>query len=150
MLDNIVTHEFRDPDIVRELKRTVVDRAERALAREVAAAEQMILDETPVPYDDWPEPQKGRALVNGRIARRLLHTRCRNNAHLHATLALLRTRYGQGVKLDELTTPQIRAAYHEAKTVVDTFLARLGDYDFWYLNGDTRDRLEQAANGRVS
>lgn len=144
MAGSIVTHEFRDPDVVAELKRTMNDRLEDSLAREIGIVAQAMREEEPVPFNLWPDTQQAQARHAGRLAVRILDSRTRHHAHLHATAALARQRYAV-TNLRSLSGQQLRGCYYDAKLVLDLFWARMTDYGFCYLDGDTRQRLEQAA-----
>jgi hypothetical protein len=50
---SIVTQSFTDPDVVAELKRTLNDRLEDSLAREIGIAAQAMQEEAPVPFNLW-------------------------------------------------------------------------------------------------
>lgn len=140
----IVTHEFRDPEVVAELKRTLQDRIEDALSREIGNAAQEMQDGEPVPFALWPSQQQAQARHSSRLAVRMLDPRTRHHGHLHAAAQLARTRYAT-TNLRTLSPAQLRACYYEAKQVLDVFWARMTDYGFAYLDGDTLSRLEQAA-----
>jgi hypothetical protein len=140
----IVTQSFTDPDVVAELKRTLNDRLEDSLAREIGIAAQAMQEETPVPFNLWPDPQQAEARHAARFAVRILDVRTRHHAHLHATAAIARKRYNT-TNLRELSTFQLTSCYYDAKLVLDIFWARMTDGSFWYLDGDTRARIEQAA-----
>lgn len=129
---------------MQHLKETLAERMEQSLAREIGTAAQALQDGEPVPFDVWPQEQQAMALWAARYALRILDRRARRDAHLHATLALVRAKYGE-TTLAELTDLQIRRCYFEAKTVLDQFWGRMTDREFQYLNGDVRSALESAA-----
>lgn len=141
---SIVTQAFSDAEIVQTLKDTVVERMEHSLAREIGLASQAIRDEEPIAYGLWPRELVSMTTWVARFALRLLEPRCRRDAHLHATIALARQRYA-GAHIRDLNTAQLRSCYYDAKIVLDQEWGRMTDHSFAYLNGDTRQRLEQAA-----
>lgn len=139
-----VTRPFTNSDVVTHLKDTLIERMEASLAREIGTTAQAIQDGEPVPYRLWPREQQSMALWAARFALRLLDRRARRDAHLHATMALARQRYA-GAHVRELSTAQLRGCYFDAKIVLDQEWGRMTDLSFRYLEGDTRQRIEQAA-----
>lgn len=150
MLREVITRTrpFADAEVVRELRERLSETLENALASELAKGAQELLDEQPVPYALWPREQRQMAKWAARFGLRLLDPRCRRDALLHGVLGLIRAKHGLAVNISTLPPAELRQCYFEAKAVLDQHWARMTDFHFCYLDGDTRQKLEQA--GRVS
>ncbi len=139
-----VTHTFTDPELVAVLKDSIAERMENALAREIGTAHQAMHDDYPVAPGLWPREYVSLTLWAARFALRLLDRRVQRDALLHAVAALARQRYATS-HVSDLTPPQLRQCYYDAKVVLDQHWGRMTDMEFRYLDGDTRARIEQAA-----
>ncbi len=139
-----ITHTFTDPELVAVLKDSIAERMENALAREIGTAAQAMSDHEPIAPGRWSREYVSLTLWAARFALRILDRKARHDAHLHATMALARQRYA-GAHIRELTGAQIRACYYDAKIVLDQEWGRMTDHEFRFLDGDTRARLELAA-----
>lgn len=139
---------FTDAEVLQELKDRLTETLENTLAAELAKSAQELQDEQPVPYALWPRELRQLAKWVARFAMRLLNPRMRRDGLLHGVLGLIRARHGLSVNVKTLPPAELRQCYFEAKAVLDTHWARMTDGNFCYLDGDTRQKLEQA--GRVA
>ena len=125
----MLAHRIPDP-----MSDDLTDHALKVLAHAVGITSQIVMDEEPVPFQQWPQDEQWKARRAARVAVRWPVDRIRQHCRLHARRALAVVKYDR--RYQDLHAIQQNAVNREVDAVLNTFIGRLEDYRFDYLGGD--------------
>ena len=156
-----------DPDILAALRERAHQRALAAIASGLLEARQILDGPDAVPFGDMLpvtrdligllavyalEQLEGApaSLLDVRAAVRERDVRMVEDATLHAARAVAEMKQARvNQSTADIPRPVLNAALHETRAALRVYQARMQDLTFRYLNGDLRQKLDQARE-RVS